>query len=205
MVVSRSWSAFISPRPLNRCSETPWRERSSTAWRRAPKVSARLVPVAEADLERRRADLLEEIGVDLHQVAVLASIRRASPAACGHARGRSCDAPRGSAAPRRMTRRARSRTRRPPDPRPRMIFLAPASVAAPSSRILDSERNETISWPNSARSDSLQPSYSLRRRLKRCQRAAGQRVLLGPRVGDPTPSSSFSRRRSSSSSDSFSM
>ena len=41
IVVSKSWSAFISPRPLNRCSGTPSRATSSTFVRSSSNDSAR--------------------------------------------------------------------------------------------------------------------------------------------------------------------
>ena len=83
-------------------------------------------------------------------------------------------------------------------------FRTPAIVAAPASRICDSERKRTASWPNAACNESAQPSYSLSRRLNRCQRASVSfRFLSAASVSSNR--SILSRSSSASSSDSFSM
>ncbi len=85
----------------------------------------------------------------------------------------------------------------------RILTTSLMSIAA-SSRICDSSRNVTVSWPHSARIDDAQPSYCFRSRVYFCQRAD---VSLNwvPARSKTWIFSSLSRSSSSSSSDSFSM
>src|SRR5580765_5907733 len=64
IVVSRSWSAFISPNPLNRCSPMPFCATPITDRRG-------VLRVAEPDVERRRARQLDQRRVHAHERAVL--------------------------------------------------------------------------------------------------------------------------------------
>ena len=207
IVVSKSWSAFISPRPLKRCSGTPSRATSSTRVR----SSSNEAPARRAHRARRRR----------------AACRRAPRAPCGPSRSprtrASSNMARGAAgsvarsrSASRSTRATSScspsdhqlgrRTARPRDPRPSGSAITLLRVGRRLRRgSADSSRKVIVSWPYSARSAAAQPSYCLSSRPVFLP--PGVREARSARPGGRATSifSSLSRSRTPSSSDSFSM
>ena len=179
IVVSRSCSAFISPRPLKRESLTPWRASSSTARRRSLEGVGPLLLVAEGDHERRLADQADQLRVRVDQLLVGGRLEQRlgqvvvagqAAAAVGPLDASACPLPR-----REQLRLV--------GPVLRVLRLEQLGGGRPSSSRPRASRWESatksiVSCPNSARRVDAQPSKALKCRLKSFQRRAESLCFL---------------------------
>ena len=174
MVVSKSWSAFISPRPLKRCSGTP--SRRPRARRGAgPRTTARRPPSCRAHLERRRAGELLELLVDAARscgTRGVANMSRAQPVAWRPVpvlRSITIDddlASRPGSTSSSRTARPRATRRLEQLDQPRRRRWRPRRAVR---RLLEeADRRRGPTRPAAA---TAQPSYCLSRRPNFCQRA----------------------------------
>src|SRR3981081_431708 len=171
IVVSPSCSAFISPRPLKRCSLMPLWATDSTASRSASndgacspasprRTSNGGVPASSSSCACTRASW--RYSCESKSVRLMRCVRAkpvfASTALTRISSGSSSTSSARCVSPSTVARASSS--------------IAASALIACSSSIEDSSRNWTISWPCAARSDDAQPSYCFSNREKRCQRVS---------------------------------